>query len=203
MKKKFLTMLILGTMVFMTACGKEKVEDKTTETNTKATTTEATEEVTEATTEATEEETTEAEDTEATEEAILEETTTEEAATSDNADYYSLATSYSKNEVESFVAKVKQQIVDKDWEALSENVAYPITIVGTTYNSSEEFLTADFDTLCTERFYTGVKEAETTNMFFNWKGVILGAGEVWIGEVLNDDSTSQGLKVTALNFDIQ
>lgn len=202
MQKKILTMLLLGTMVFMTACGSDKAENETTE----EITTQAVAEV--ENTEDTEEETTEAETTEevttkaTTEEIKLEETTTE-AEVSNDSDYYSLCTNCSKNEVESFAAEVKQLIIDKDWTALSENVAYPITIVGTTYNNSEEFLTADFETLCTDRFYEGVKKAETTNMFFNWKGVIVGDGEVWFSEVLNEDNTSQGLKVTALNFNIQ
>lgn len=213
MQKKVLAMLLLGTMVIMTACGNDKAENETTEevttqAVTEMETTEVTEDAEENTTET--EADTEAESTEATttteevklEETATEETTTEEAA-SDDSNYYNLCTSCSKKEVEDFAAKVKQQIIDKDWAALSENVAYPITIVGTTYNNSEEFLAADFETLCTDRFYEGVKKAETSNMFFNWKGVIIGDGEVWFSEVLNEDNTSQGLKVTALNFNIE
>lgn len=201
MKKKALMMLMIGTMGVLTACGGDKKEEKTTE---EVTTEAVTEEVTTEEAEDTEEETAEVTTEEiTTEEVKLEESETDETETSDDADYYALCTQSTKAEVESFAALVKQQIVDKDWEALSENVSYPITIVGTTYNNSEEFLTADFDTLCTDVFYNGVKEAETTNLFFNWKGVIVGNGEVWIGEKLNDDNTSQGLKVIALNFNIQ
>ena len=37
-------------------------------------------------------------------------------------------------------------------------------------------------------------------MFCNWQGIMLGeTGQIWINEVLDEEYTSQGLMITAIN----
>lgn len=37
-------------------------------------------------------------------------------------------------------------------------------------------------------------------MFCSWQGIMLGeTGQIWIGEVLNEENASQGLMITAVN----
>lgn len=112
---------------------------------------------------------------------------------------YEVCTSVPKAEVEAFAAQVKQQIVSHDWKGLSGNISYPITVGDTTYQNSDEFAAGNFEDSLSQKFVDAVEAETCTDMFCNWQGIMLGNGEVWISEVLNDDSSSQGLKVTAIN----
>ena len=65
----------------------------------------------------------------------------------------SLATDIPAAEVEQFAKRVKQQLLTQDWNALAEELSYPITVDGVTYNSREEFLAADFETELNPYFF--------------------------------------------------
>lgn len=112
---------------------------------------------------------------------------------------YEVCTSIPKAEVEAFAGQVKQQIVSQNWKGLSENISYPITVGDTTYQNSEEFAAGDFSESLSQKFIDAVEAETCTDMFCSWQGIMMGNGEVWISEVLNDDASSQGLKVTAIN----
>ena len=55
------------------------------------------------------------------------ETTLQAPEESQNVDYYSVCTNYSKYEVEQFAKEVRKFIPAEDWERLSEDIVYPIT----------------------------------------------------------------------------
>ncbi|WMC93223.1 hypothetical protein [Kineothrix sp. MB12-C1] len=121
----------------------------------------------------------------------------EESLASEDVDYYSICTSKSKQEVEAFATEVKETILREDWEAVSEMAAYPITIQGIEYVDAESLAQAD---IALREEYKEALEAESCeNLFANWQGVMLGNGEVWIGELLDDNMQSQGLKIIAIN----
>lgn len=122
-----------------------------------------------------------------------------DSSTENNQDYYSVCTDLSKEAVESFAKQIRQQILDEDWNALSENIAYPIVVCGTTYNNKEEFAEEDLSDVFTEEFVKTIEQESCEDMLCSWQGIMLGNGEIWIAEVLNDDMTSQGLKVIAIN----
>ena len=58
----------------------------------------------------------------------------------DDANYYEVATSLPKTEVEAFATSVRKMILDKDWNGLSDKIGYPINIGGTTYQSKDDLL---------------------------------------------------------------
>lgn len=118
----------------------------------------------------------------------------------DDANYYEVATSLPKTEVEAFATSVRKMILDKDWNGLSDKIGYPINIGGTTYQSKDDLLLADLDSIVTEQFVAAIESESCQNMFCNWQGIMLASGEIWIGEVLNDDFSSQGLKIIAINI---
>ena len=113
---------------------------------------------------------------------------------------YSAATDIPKAEVEEFAGKIRQQFLAHDWAALSEEIAYPITIDDVVYHDSGEFLAAGWDGKLNKYFLVELEEENCKNMFSNWQGIMLGAtGRVWIAEALNDDLSSRGLKIMAVN----
>lgn len=118
----------------------------------------------------------------------------------EDTEFYKLAADIPKSEVEQFAKQVKQQFLMQDWKALSEEFSYPITIDGTVYQNEEEFLAVEFGENLNPYFFVELKEESCENMFCNWSGIMLGkTGRVWIAEVLNDDYSSNGLKIRAVN----
>ncbi|MCI2106017.1 MAG: hypothetical protein LKK00_04765 [Intestinimonas sp.] len=113
--------------------------------------------------------------------------------------YYDVCTNYSKAEVEAFASQVKQQILSSDWSGLSENIAYPITIDGVVYPDSGTFINAPFDKLFSKSFLDAISAESCEDMFCNADGIMMGNGEVWIAETLDDDLKSQGLQIISIN----
>ena len=128
------------------------------------------------------------------------ETTPQDPEEGQNVDYYSVSTNYSKSEVEQFAKEVREFIIAEDWERLSEYVVYPITMAGVTYEDSTSFLAAPFGTQLDERSIESIRNESCSDMFCNYAGIMMGNGEVWIGEVLNEDYSSAGLHVIGLNI---
>lgn len=117
-------------------------------------------------------------------------------------DYYRAATSISAAEVELYAAQVRKQFLGKDWSAISSEISYPIIISDITYETSEDFLNASgrFDSNLDDAFLSAIEREDCVEMFCNYEGIMIGeSGQIWISEVLNDDFTSQGLKITAIN----
>ena len=97
---------------------------------------------------------------------------------------------------------IKQLFMEHDWLAISSEIAYPITISGTTYTDSTVFLDAsdNFDSNLNEDFFSYLKEEDCVEMFINSQGIMLGAtGQAWIADVLDDKSNSHGLKIITIN----
>ncbi len=112
---------------------------------------------------------------------------------------YAVCTSKSVWEVEDFARKVKEQILLGDFQGLSKEIAYPVTIDGVVYQNEEAFLEADFVGNRNQALLAELEAESCEGMFADWEGIMLGNGCVWIGEVMKDDLTSQGLRVIKLN----
>lgn len=114
-------------------------------------------------------------------------------------DFYSMVTSASAEEVEQFAAGIKDDIMVKDWESLSQKLAYPIQIEGKVINNNDEFLQLDIDSRLSREFVDGIAAESCREMFFNYQGIMMGeTGQVWIASVDNGAGEWE-LKVIALN----
>ena len=123
----------------------------------------------------------------------------EQSTAQNDTDFYAVATTLPRQEVERYAQKVKAAILDSDWTKLSEFVFYPITMGGVTYADSASFQEAPFDKLFDASFLEALRAESCEKMFCNASGVMLGNGEVWIAELLNENLKSQGLRVIAIN----
>ena len=112
---------------------------------------------------------------------------------------YAVATDKSAWEVERFARKVKRQILARDFRGLCEEIAFPITVDGTVYQYREAFLGADFIQDPNPAFLDALQKEPCGNMFVNYQGIAMGEGAVWIGEILDENLVSQGLKVYGMN----
>ena len=116
---------------------------------------------------------------------------------SDDSDYYSICTSYSKQEVESFALEAKNSVLSGDWEKVSGMIIYPITIKGVKYKNAEDLAKAEIG--FSQTFTEQLAKEECTNLFANWQGIMLGNGCIWIGEVYEKDTHTSQLKIIAIN----
>lgn len=131
--------------------------------------------------------------TQPTETVTIEEVNTEEIL-NQNQNYYSVCTSKSKDEVESFAKQLVNYFEQEDWEGLSDIIRYPIMINETYYASKEAFLEKDWSNVFTQEYIESVVNAETTDLFCNWSGICFAEGLVWLGQ------TGDELYIDALNF---
>lgn len=131
---------------------------------------------------------------------IASEVLIQDSTQEDNTQFYSVCTNYSKAEVELFAETVREMILAKDWESLSELVSYPVSMNGVIYEDRASFLSAPFDTQLNADAIAVFEQESCSDMFCNYAGIMMGNGEVWMAEVLNEDLTSAGLKVTGLHI---
>ena len=109
---------------------------------------------------------------------------------------YAVCTSKSKEEVEEFAARAKECVLKEDWEAVSGMVSYPITIQNVTYPDAESLAAADIT--LTEAYRGSLEQASCTDLFANWEGIMIGNGEIWFAELLDEEGNSLGLFITAI-----
>lgn len=117
-----------------------------------------------------------------------------------NTDFYSVCTDFSKDEVEQFAKEIKKLILSSNWMDLSEHIAYPITIGDVVYKDSESLVNVLSEAALSAGAIESIQNEDCTDMFCKYSGIMMGNGEVWISEVLNEDGTSAGLKVIALEI---
>lgn len=130
-------------------------------------------------------------------ELLPQEETSENVATSE--DFYKVATSLSASEVEEFALSVKEDVLSKDWETLSEKIAYPISIGGITVNNSSDFLKLDFGEKLNQEFVDGINAESCREMFCNYQGIMMGTtGQIWLASV-DDGGGSWELKIIGIN----
>ena len=102
-------------------------------------------------------------------------------------DYYIIATGVTagvtSEEVEQFAEEIKNDILKRDWDALSEKISYPIAINGTTVNNREDFLKLDIDGKLNQEFVEAIRAETCRKMFCNWQGVMMGDGQIWFDNV--------------------
>jgi hypothetical protein len=114
--------------------------------------------------------------------------------TNNKADF-SVFTDINSAEVQSFVEGVQDDIVNEDWSSLAPKISYPIDIGSKTFETADEFAAYDIGSLLSDDFKTSIAQTDCSNLFVNYEGVMMGNGEIWITEILNEDMSSQGLKV--------
>lgn len=107
---------------------------------------------------------------------------------------YTVCTDKSAEEVEAFAADIVSLFKKEDWKGLAKCVYYPITINDTYYESEKKFLQTDWSNTFSKEYIDDVVNAETTNLFANWQGIMLSDGCIWFGEVDNE------LKVISINY---
>lgn len=188
MKKRLLTTIMaLSLTVSLLGCQQETTPTQPTETETETEAAPVSTEETEAT-----------EPTEVTEPTETQEPETETSTETPEADAdvtnYIVCTDKSVEEVETFAKQITTCFANSDWTTLADMVYYPITINEKYYANKEKFLAEDWSNVYSSSFTNNIANAETTNLFANWQGIMISDGEVWFGEIEGN------LKVFSINY---
>ena len=122
----------------------------------------------------------------------------------ENVNYYGIYWSdRSKDEVETFAKRVRQEILDRDWEALSADCLYPVLVAGEWINSPEELVEVLSQADINEDFMLDVENETCEDMFANSHGSMFGYGSVWIScRVGEDPMGPYDMGVITLNLDL-
>ena len=122
----------------------------------------------------------------------------EESQTSE--DFYYVATSETASTVEAYAAKIRKQILDKDWDALAMEISFPIELGGVTVEDSAAFLEMDIDNNLSQAFVDAFEAEDCHEMFCNYQGIMMGEqGQVWIASIYNEEEENYELRVIGIN----
>ena len=114
-------------------------------------------------------------------------------------DFYEVATSMPADEVEEFAMSIKADVLNHDWETLSEKIVYPISIDGFVLNGSSDFMELDFDRKLSQEFVDVIRLESCREMFCNWQGIMMGnTGKIWLSGVDEGTGTWE-LKIIGIN----
>ena len=108
-------------------------------------------------------------------------------------------------DMERFAKRVRKQILEGDYESLVKECTYPIWIDGESFEDEEALLASGLLQNLPQSFVDVIREETCEDIFHNWRGYMLGNGEVWFEELLNMDLdymdfSSKGIKIIGFNF---
>jgi len=102
--------------------------------------------------------------------------------------FYSLATTLTDVEVESYAADIRDMILDSDWENFVYEIGYPIIVDGLTMEDAFDMADYIADSEVSESFMDAIAAENCSEMVHNEQGITMGAdGQIWLGTVQNDD----------------
>ena len=97
------------------------------------------------------------------------------------------------------VFKIIQALVAKgEKEKVAEYIRYPLTSANITVTSKEEFI-KNYDLIITEKVKNALVNQKVEETFVNYKGVMVGAGEVWFTVVFEGSSNTPKYLIQAIN----
>lgn len=97
------------------------------------------------------------------------------------------------------VFKTIQALVDKgEKEKVAEYIRYPLTSANITVTSKEEFI-KNYDSMITEGVKKALVNQKVEETFVNYKGVMVGNGEVWFTVIFEGGTNTPKYLIQAIN----
>lgn len=103
-------------------------------------------------------------------------------------------------DMERFAKRVRKQILEGDYESLAKECTYPIWIDGESFEDEETLLASGLLQNLPQSFVDVIREETCEDIFHNWRGHMLGSGEVWFEALLNMDFSLKGIKIIGFNY---
>jgi hypothetical protein len=109
----------------------------------------------------------------------------------------------SDQDVENFISKIQNYVVNSNSKQLAEQVAYPIRVKVNNkviqIENEDDFI-KNYDKIFNENFKKVISNASTKYMFVNYRGIMFGANSnnIWISGVMTTGENSK-LKIIGIN----
>jgi hypothetical protein len=102
-----------------------------------------------------------------------------------------------------FLASLKQAVLSGDKVAVSKMMRYPLRANISNpkrkrVNSSDEFL-KHYDEIINETLVKAVRDQEFSGLFVNYRGIMIGRGELWINAKRDSNAKPGRMFVTTVN----
>lgn len=177
MKKKIISLLLMCMcVVTMSACSKKDNSEVTETTPT----------------------TTIEEKQETTKEVIQETTKQTVTETTAEVNRYSVAGIDNAAEFEGEFKTIQSLISNNEKEKVAEYINYPLRTPSLTVNSKSEFI-KNYDTIMTKKVKDAMVNQKVQETVVNYKGVMVGAGDVWLTVVDGSNSNGHKYLINAIN----
>ena len=111
---------------------------------------------------------------------------------------YSVAGIDDAAEFESVFKTIQSLVAKGEKEKVAEYIRYPLTSANITVRSTEEFI-KNYDSIITGKVKTALINQKVEELFVNYKGVMVGAGEVWFTVVFEGNSNTPKYLIQAVN----
>ena len=116
---------------------------------------------------------------------------------------YSSAFYGTTSEIENFMKQIKTSILNNDKNWLSNHICYPITVTlnktRTVKITNKKELLENYDKIIHNDFKKKISEYYTVNLFNNWRGAMIGNGEIWINNKPNSTENNYDYCITTIN----
>lgn len=120
------------------------------------------------------------------------------AAVSSGADY-SGVTAMPADEVEQFVALVKDAYLNEDWDWLAEHVRYPITVDGEELADAQTLIAFLSERHVHPSDQAAMEEETCSGLFANGQGICLGSGQIWLLDPSYASDAETALEIIAIS----
>ncbi|MCD7973394.1 MAG: hypothetical protein LUG18_12160 [Candidatus Azobacteroides sp.] len=107
------------------------------------------------------------------------------------------------NNIEEFMKRIKTSVLKDEKEWVANHIRYPISVdlngkVEKVIRNKKEFISF-YEQIFYPQFKEKLKEACVCNLFYNYQGVMLGRGEIWIDLKRNQPEDSYQLEIITIN----
>ncbi len=133
------------------------------------------------------------------EESVSTEAGADDVVLEETEPFYFAATTLADVEVESYAADIREMILNEDWETFVYEISYPIIVDGLNMENATDLTDYIADSVVSVDFLAAIEAETCTEMFNSQQGITMGQeGQIWLGEVQNDDG-SLSLQVIEIN----
>ena len=115
--------------------------------------------------------------------------------------YSKVVDNKSDQDVENFVSKIQNYIINDNKVKLAEEIKYPINVKingKITKIQNKDDLIKNYDQIFNVDYKQVISNSPTKYLFVNFQGIMFGNGEIWINDVIDPGSNSK-LMVIAIN----
>ena len=85
-----------------------------------------------------------------------------------------------KTVIENYCALIRFAYLEEDWETISKNISYPISINETELEDATAFLAYMEDKTVHESDRAEMESETCKDMFVNGEGICFGTGQIWV-----------------------